>query len=118
MASWVKQSNYITNSQSILTDAQHSANALRQANSSSADLRTVCAVLLDEVNQINASLPTPDSQSTALLSKSYTDLGEAANLCYVARDSVRTRARALARLVLGVSYLSEGSARVASASLS
>lgn len=83
-------------------------------NTSSNDLHTVCAVLLNEVNQINASLPTPDSQSTELLSTSYTDLGAAANLCYVAGERASTRARALTKLSTGVMYLSEGSARVTS----
>ena len=117
MASWVKQSNFVSNASSVFLDAQHSAHALRQANASSSDLHTLCAVLLDEVNQINASLPAPDRQSTALLSNSYTDLGAAANLCYKAGHDAAARARALARLSLGVSFLSEGSARVATSSL-
>ncbi len=114
LASWAKQSNFSTNALAIVADAQHSAIALRRMNTSSNDLHTVCAVLLNEVNQINASLPTPDSQSTELLSTSYTDLGAAANLCYVAGERASTRARALTKLSTGVMYLSEGSARVTS----
>ena len=116
LTSWVKQSNFQVNSRSIVTDARHSATALRRTNATSADLHTLCAVLLDEVNQINASLPTPDAQTTALLSKSYTDLGAAANLCYRAGASTSARSRAVAKLTLGVSLLSEGLARVATLS--
>jgi X-X-X-Leu-X-X-Gly heptad repeat protein len=61
-------------------------------------------------------LPTPDATATTLLSKAYTSLGAGANECYVASTSVRARAKALETLASGLADLSEGSARITSAS--
>jgi type II secretory pathway pseudopilin PulG len=117
MVSWVSQSNFTKNAKALLSDAQHSATVLRNASSTNADLHTVCGVALYEVESANASLPTPDAQATALLSRAYTDLGAGANQCYRAQRSATARARSLASLAKGAAALSEASARIAVASL-
>jgi len=112
MVNWVSQSGYVTTAKAVLVDAEHSANDLRNAATSAAQLHTVCGVLLYEVQQANASLPTPDDQASNLLSAAYGDLGAGANECYHGQ-----RVRALASLAKGAALLSEASARIATASL-
>jgi hypothetical protein len=116
LTSWVVQSSYPSSASTLVTDARHSANVLKSPTTSNADLHTVCGVLLVDTESANASLPTPDSRATTLLSKAYTDLGAGANECYVASSSVSARSRALRSLASGLAHLSEGSARIASAS--
>jgi uncharacterized protein YceK len=115
MASWVKQSNYIVNSKTLLADVEHAANALRSTTSSNVELHTVCAVLFTDDGHAEQALPTPDAQATALLNRAYADFANGANQCYEARQSARARASALALLVRGVATLSEASARVSTA---
>ncbi len=115
MVSWVTQSGYLSTAKSLTKDAAHSANALRTPSDSKFDLHTVCGVLLVDTESANASLPTPDNVATKLLSNAYTDLGAGANKCYRANTSANARAGALATLTKGLSYLSEASARIASA---
>lgn len=114
MATWVSQSGYRSTVKSIASDAQHAATALRAASTSSAELHTVCGVLLVDTESANASLPTPDDQVTNLLSTAYTDLGAGANECYGAAQNVASRARALTSLTRGDGALVEASARIAS----
>jgi len=112
MVNWVAQSSYPSTAKAVLADATHAANALRIPSMSLAQLHTVCGVLLYEVSQANASLPTPDDQASTLLSSAYDDLGAGANLCYRGQ-----RVDALASLAKGASLLSEASARIAAVSL-
>jgi len=114
MTSWVTQSGYIANNKQLERDAANAATALEDATSSSAELRTVCAVLDLESEQANSSLPTPDGQATNLLSRAYDTLGAAANECYGARANAASRAKALASLSRGVGGLAEASARITS----
>ena len=114
VSKWVSQSSYVANNHTLLNDARHSANALRLASMTDLDLHTVCAVLDIETEEANSSLPTPDRQTTTLLSKAYDNLGAGANVCYDAAHSTAQRDRALRYLTLGVSQLSEASARIAS----
>lgn len=116
MGNWVAQSNYFPSATILLQDARHSVRALAKPSESSVNLHTVCGVLLLDTETANASLPTPDKQADTLLSKSYTNLGAGANECYGAANSVSKRARAFKSLSSGVAYLSEASARIASAS--
>lgn len=116
MTSWVVQSGYLSNAKALVKDAQHSATALKNPSTSNVDLHTVCAVLDYDAESENASLPTPDTQSTNLLSKALNQLGAAANECYDASSSVSARAKALRTLVSGVGVLAEASSRIASAS--
>lgn len=109
---WVNDSKFASASTSLLTDARHSASALRDTASTANALHTVCAVLDLESLQANASLPTPDDQSTSLLSKAYTAFGDGANECYVAAHVQAKRDRAIASLERGVAYLSEARARI------
>ncbi|NNN02219.1 MAG: hypothetical protein HKL86_10350 [Acidimicrobiaceae bacterium] len=112
MINWVSQSGYSTTSKAVLVDAEHAASDLRRSTTSIAQLHTVCGVLLYEVSQANASLPTPDNQASNLLSSAYGELGAGANQCY--RDQ---RVRALDSLARGAALLSEASARISTASL-
>ncbi len=112
LQSWVSQSNFRSAVSSLRADAAHSAAALRDAGSTSNDLHTVCAVLNLESLQANASLPTPDSQATALLSRAYDNFGAGAIECYHASSSASARAKALASLEAAVGALSEATARI------
>lgn len=112
MRTWVTQSNFHSSMQTLTTDVRHSASALRDLTSSSASLHTVCAVLLVDTESANASLPTPDDQSTTLLSKAYTNLGAGANQCYKAGADPTARAAAIASLAKGLGVLAEATVRV------
>lgn len=114
--SWVSQSAFHAAVSTLRGDAASAARELRDARATAVDLHTVCAVLDLESEQANASLPTPDDQSTELLSHAYDDLGAAAVKCYGAQSSAPKRAAALASLSDGVGYLAEASARIASLS--
>lgn len=111
MIDWVSQSGYVSTAKAVLVDAAHSATALRTVSMSSAQLHTVCGVLLLDLDKANASLPTPDGQASNLLSKAYGDLGAGANQCYRSE-----RAAALLSLAQGAALLSEASARITAAS--
>jgi hypothetical protein len=115
MTSWVVQSGYVSNAKALAKDAAQSANALRSPSTSTAGLHTVCGVMDYDAESLNASLPTPDTQSTNLLAKALNTLGAAANECYDAGSSVSARAKALATDATGVADLAEASARITSA---
>jgi len=87
----------------LTTDSRQVLAALDQSHASAAQLHTVCAVLDVETLQANASLPTPDDQTTNLLSRAYTLLGDAANVCYHAAGSA-------AKMTRVRSYLSQAGA--------
>jgi phosphoketolase len=112
MTNWVSQSGYVATAKAVFVDAEHAALELKNPSSTTAQLHTVCGVLLYEVQQANASLPTPDDQASNLLSNAYGDLGAGANQCY--RDQ---RIRAHETLAKGAALLSEASARIGAASL-
>ncbi len=118
MRTWVDQSNFHSSMKTLTTDVRHSASALRDVTTSSASLHTVCAVLLVDTESANASLPTPDNQSTALLSRAYTSIGAGANQCYKAGADPLARAAAIASLAKGLSVLAEATVRVDVVSLS
>ncbi len=115
MSTWVKESNFFSSAKVLLRDAEHSATALKSSTSTANELHTVCGVLLVDTESANASLPSPDGQSNALLSKTYTNLGRAADQCYAAGASTTERTNALATLARGLGFLSEATARVSSA---
>lgn len=112
LANWATSSNLTRNSAQLVLDARKVLGELGDAHSSAAQLHTVCAVLDLEALQANAALPTPDNQTTALLSAAYTDLGDGANECYHAAASSLKRARAAAFLRRAGAELSEAQARV------
>ena len=112
MRSWVTQSSFHSSVSTLTTDVRHSASALRTLSTSDGSLHTVCGVLLVDTESANASLPTPDSQSTSLLSKAYTNIGAGANQCYKAGASPTARAAALESMAKGLGYLAEGTVRV------
>jgi len=116
MTSWVVQSGYLSSSKVVAKDTRHAASALEKSSTSDADLHTVCAVLLVDIESANASLPTSDDRATTLLSNAYTNLGAGANECYNASSSTSARRKALKSLTSGLGELSEASARIASVS--
>ena len=117
MVSWAHDNGFLSSTKTLTVDAAHAASALRSMSTGVNGLHTVCGVLLLEVQKAQTNLPTPDDQATALLDRAYGDLGAAANECYQAGHEVSKRANALTYLGRGVAKLSEGSARVAAASL-
>ena len=112
MQTWVTQSGFSTTGSSIVADVRHSATALDNKSMTSSDLHTVCGVLEFELEEANASLPTPDNQATELLSRAYGQFGVGASECYHAASSASLRERALAARAKGMGTLSEAVARV------
>lgn len=114
MTKWVNDSAFVANNKTLIGDIDHSASALKNESTSSEDLHTVCGVLYYDTESANASLPTPDAQATKLLSRAYTALGDAANVCYIAAGNPARHAESLRYLSKGLADLAEGSARVLS----
>lgn len=112
LSDWATSSNLSANSAQLVRDARHALSALADPHTTAAQLHTVCAVLDLESLQAYAALPTPDPQTTALLSSAYTDLGDGANECYGAARSTSKRARAATFLRRAGAELSEAHARV------
>lgn len=114
MKTWVSQSAYVANNKQLITDAQHSVNALRIPTESNQDLHTVCAVMYLESDEAGAALPTPDTVATKLLGDAYIKLNAGANVCYDAGTSSAVRAKAISDLAKGVADLDEAYARIKS----
>lgn len=114
MKSWVSQSSFVANNKQLISDAQHSATALRTPGETDDQLHLVCGVMDYESEEANAALPTPDSVASTLLSDAYGNLGAGATICYGAGTSSAKRARALAYLSKGVGQLNEAYARIMS----
>ncbi|MBW4030095.1 MAG: hypothetical protein HIU57_05370 [Acidobacteria bacterium] len=112
LTNWAKSSNLTTNSAQLVSVARHALLALKDPRTTAAQLHTVCAVLDVEALQAYAALPTPDAQTTQLLTAVYTDLGDGANECYLAAHSTSKRDRASAYLRRAGAELSEAQARV------
>jgi len=112
MQKWVNQSAFRQNIPVLLKDVRDSATQLRRSGPAGNNLHTVCAVLLVDTESANASLPTPATQATNLLSKAYNDFGAGANKCYDANSSTSARAAALEWLSRGGAALSEATARI------
>jgi hypothetical protein len=112
LRNWAANANLTRNSAQLTLDARHVLSALNDVHSTGAQLRTVCGVLDLETLQANSALPTPDAQTTSLLSTAYTDLGDGANECYVALGSVAKRDRAVAFLQRAGAKLSQAQVRV------
>jgi hypothetical protein len=114
MKSWVKNSAYVANNATLISDAKHSATVLDNIRLPASELHTVCAVMFTESLQANSALPSPDDLANRLLAKAYGNLGAGANVCYAAGASTTKRRRALGYLSKGVGQLAEASARIAS----
>lgn len=117
MSGWVAHSSFKSNAKSLLSDVRSSAKDLHNMSLSSNDYHTVCQVLYSDDGAMQAALPTPDAQATKLLNKAYQDFATAAHQCYNAQSSAAARAQALGSLARGAGVFSEGTARVATASL-
>ncbi len=116
MKAWTRQSsyNYVATNKQLITDATHSAKALRTKNESNQQLHLVCGVLDYDTDAANDFLPTPDTVASSLLDKAYGNLGAGATICYTAGTSASRRARALSYLSKGVGQLNEAYARIKS----
>jgi len=112
MAGWVHQSDFHSNTSTLQGDVRHSATALQDATSSAHVLHVVCGVLVTDTEAANAALPTPDPQSTSLLSRAYTDIGGGANTCFGAGSNASLRKKALDYLQNGLGELNEAVLRV------
>jgi hypothetical protein len=112
MSNWVKQSNLSDNLKTVVHDAKVTIKDLANPALGVNDLHTVCGVFLTDVESANASLPTPDNQSSNLLSSAYTDLGAGANQCYKAGMNPALRADASALLAKGLATLSAATIRI------
>jgi hypothetical protein len=117
MTGWVTHSSFRANAKSLFSDVKSSAKDLHNAHLSSNDFHTVCQVLYSDDGAMQAALPTPDAQATRLLNKAYLEFATAAHQCYNAQSSATARATALTMLAKGAAVFSEGTARVATASL-
>ncbi|HQT99014.1 MAG TPA: hypothetical protein PLG60_00765 [Acidimicrobiales bacterium] len=117
MISWAHDNGFAASAKTLSIDAAHVATALRSASSGVNELHTVTGVLLLAAQSAQTQLPTPDDQATNLLNGAYASLGAAANVGYNAAASPLKRAQALGLLAQGLAKLSEGSARVATASI-
>lgn len=112
MSGWVTQSGFRTNATVLFHDVQNSASDLRNESLTSNDLHTLCDVLFVDDGSMQASLPTPDGQATALLDRAYRDFAMAAVECYSAVAVAGDRSKALAALRRGAASFSEARARV------
>jgi hypothetical protein len=117
MTGWVAHSSFKANATSLFSDVKTSAKDLRNVHLSSNDFHTVCQVLYSDDGAMQAALPSPDAQATKLLNKAYQEFAMAAHQCYNAQSSSEARAKALTSLDHGAALFSEGTARVATASL-
>lgn len=115
MSGWVKQSGFTANARSLFSDVKNSAKDLRNHSLNSNDLHTFCNVLFVDDGSMQSSLPTPDSQATALLNKAYRDFASAAVECYSANVVASDRAKALTTLSNGAALFAEARARVSAA---
>jgi type II secretory pathway component PulJ len=109
---WTTSANLTRNDAQLSSDARHVLVALKDAHTTAAQLHTVCAVLDYETLQAYASLPSPDDQTTQLLTTAYTDLGDGANECYGAAHSSAKLVRAAAYLHRAGAAFSEVQARL------
>ncbi len=109
---WVSSANLVRNDAQLVSDARAALAVLGDAHSTAAQLHTVCAVLDFESLQAYASLPSPDEQTTQLLTSAYTALGDGANACFEAAHSPAKRAAAVDYLHRGGAAFSEARARL------
>ncbi|HEV2428134.1 MAG TPA: hypothetical protein VGS61_07945 [Acidimicrobiales bacterium] len=116
LSDWVSQSAFHSAVATLRSDARHALTALRDSSSPANLLHTVCGVLDLDAESANASLPSPDAESTTLLSRAYDQLGTGASRCYAAAASPAKRALAISDIERGAATLAEAAARVSSAS--
>ncbi len=109
---WLDQSNFTANTHRLANDAHLVRQQLLTGTSTSAQLHTVCAVLLLDSEAANSALPSPDRQANALLANSYQSMGDAANTCYNAGANTLKRTRAVHFLHRAVTLLTESQIRL------
>jgi hypothetical protein len=117
MKAWAFQGNtysYTGTNRQLITDAEHSAKALRTKDETNNELHLVCGVMDYDTDAANSFLPAPDKTASKLLSTAYGDLGAGATICYGASTDASKRARALSYLSKGVGQLNEANAVIKS----
>jgi hypothetical protein len=116
MKAWAHESSYsyVATNRQLITDATHSAKALRTKGETNDQLHLVCGVLDYDTEAANSFLPAPDTETSSLLNKAYGNLGAGATICYRAGTSASNRARALSDLSKAVGQLNEAYARIKS----
>jgi type II secretory pathway component PulJ len=118
LKNWTTSANLTRNDAQLSADARHVLTALKDTRTSAVQLHTVCAVLDYETLQAYASLPSPDDQTTQLLTSAYTNLGDGANECYGAANSSAKRVTAAAYLHRAGAAFSEVQARLSALGVS
>ncbi len=112
MDSWATQSDFHANMKTLIADVRHTATALDEPSSSVRVLHLVCDVLDFDASAANSALPTPDAQSTSLLSRAYDDIDGGAHTCFRAGANAVLRRKALDYLQKGLGELNEAMLRV------
>ncbi len=115
VTNWAHNSGFRSNLPTLVSDARILKKIVNDPRSSESDLRTFGTVMFEDVSAANASLPTPDTQLTSLLSEAYTNLGSAAQTSYNAAGSARLRAEVMRYLDTGARNLQLATLRLASA---
>ncbi len=112
LGNWATSANLTKNDAQLVADARSALRWLNDPHSTQKELHTVCAAFDFDTVSAYQSLPSPDTQTTELLTAAYTDLGDGANVCYRAGDSPAQRRRAESYIRRAGAELSEASARV------
>ncbi len=110
------QSSVLANLTTLVGDAHKVQTQLLDPRATPGNLHLVCAVLYLDSNAAAAALPTPDSQTSTLLSGAYESLLRAVNGCYAATTSPARRLSAEADLHAAGALIDEARARMVAAS--
>ncbi len=116
LKNWMTQSNVVANLGTLVNDTHKVDTQLVNPRATAGNLHLVCAVLYLDANAAGAALPTPDTQTSTLLSSAYEKLLSAVNDCYAATTSAPRRHRAESELSASRALISEALARMATAS--
>jgi len=114
MKTWVNQTGFGPVVGTLENDARSATQVLASGAGVNA-AHTVCAVLLLDAENANNNLPTPNQNTSMLLSKAYGDLGAAATSCYRAPKSTSAQRAFLKNRNRGLAFLVEGQATIEAA---
>jgi hypothetical protein len=81
ISAWVKGTDFGETVPTLRADGARVATLLRR-NSGSGAIHAACGVLLNDAQQANSNLPTPDEQLSQDLAQAYNLEQQAANECY------------------------------------
>jgi hypothetical protein len=108
---WVSGTGFQGSTTQVRADVASATRVVATATDP-AVVHTVCGVLLVDVEQANANLPTPDLQATSLLGSAYESLGAAAHDCYDVVGSPAKRAAFATARLAGLTSLAEACQRI------